>query len=38
MSLPRRIHARSRWEWGEELADRYISDLYATTQKSIGEF
>ena len=25
----RRIHARSRREWGEDLADQYITDLYA---------
>jgi plasmid stabilization system protein ParE len=25
----RRIHARSRREWGEEVADRYLADLYA---------
>ncbi|MFM8532209.1 MAG: type II toxin-antitoxin system RelE/ParE family toxin [Acidimicrobiia bacterium] len=25
----RRIHARSRREWGEDVADRYIADLYA---------
>ncbi|MDR2452560.1 MAG: type II toxin-antitoxin system RelE/ParE family toxin [Candidatus Accumulibacter sp.] len=30
----RSIHARSRREWGEELADRYIADLYATMQKA----
>lgn len=26
----RRIHARSRREWGDDVADRYIADLYAT--------
>jgi plasmid stabilization system protein ParE len=25
----RRIHARSRREWGEDVADRYLADLYA---------
>ncbi len=25
----RRIHARSRREWGEDIADRYLADLYA---------
>jgi plasmid stabilization system protein ParE len=25
----RKIHARSRREWGEEIADRYLTDLYA---------
>ena len=25
----RRIHGRSRREWGEDVADRYIADLYA---------
>ncbi len=25
----RRIHARSRREWGEEVADRYLADLYS---------
>lgn len=25
----RRIHTRSRREWGEEVADRYLADLYA---------
>jgi plasmid stabilization system protein ParE len=24
----RRIHARSRREWGEDVADRYLADLY----------
>ena len=26
----RRIHTRSRLEWGEDVADQYIADLYAT--------
>ncbi len=26
----RRIHARSRQEWGDDIADRYLADLYAT--------
>jgi len=26
----RRIHARSRREWGDDVADRYLADLYAT--------
>jgi plasmid stabilization system protein ParE len=30
----RSIHARSRREWGEEIADRYIADLYAVMQKA----
>ncbi|MBS0457688.1 MAG: type II toxin-antitoxin system RelE/ParE family toxin [Proteobacteria bacterium] len=25
----RRIHVRSRSEWGEDVADRYLADLYA---------
>ncbi|WP_341643795.1 type II toxin-antitoxin system RelE/ParE family toxin [Thauera sp. SDU_THAU2] len=25
----RSIHARSRREWGNDVADRYVSDLYA---------
>jgi plasmid stabilization system protein ParE len=25
----RKIHTRSRREWGEEVADRYLADLYA---------
>lgn len=25
----RRIHTRSRREWGDDIADRYIADLYA---------
>jgi len=25
----RRIHTRSRCEWGEDVADQYIADLYA---------
>jgi toxin ParE1/3/4 len=25
----RRIHARSRREWGEDVADQYLDDLYA---------
>ena len=25
----RRIHVRSRRQWGENLADRYLADLYA---------
>lgn len=25
----RRIHVRSRREWGEDVADRYLADLYA---------
>ena len=25
----RRIHTRSRREWGEEVADQYLADLYA---------
>jgi len=25
----RRIHARSRREWGEDVADQYVADLYA---------
>ncbi|MCW5572699.1 MAG: type II toxin-antitoxin system RelE/ParE family toxin [Steroidobacteraceae bacterium] len=25
----RRIHAQSRREWGEDVADRYLTDLYA---------
>ncbi|MCC6163177.1 MAG: type II toxin-antitoxin system RelE/ParE family toxin [Acidobacteria bacterium] len=25
----RRIHARSRREWGKDVADRYLADLYA---------
>lgn len=25
----RGIHSRSRREWGEEVADRYLADLYA---------
>jgi plasmid stabilization system protein ParE len=25
----RKIHTRSRHEWGEEVADRYLADLYA---------
>ncbi len=25
----RRIYARSRSEWGEDVADRYLADLYA---------
>ena len=25
----RRIHTRSRREWGEDVADQYIADLYA---------
>lgn len=25
----RRIHARSRREWGDDVADRYLADLYA---------
>jgi len=25
----RRIHARSRHEWGDGVADRYLADLYA---------
>lgn len=25
----RRIHARSRREWGEDVADRYLADVYA---------
>ena len=25
----RRIHTRSRLEWGEDVADQYIADLYA---------
>jgi plasmid stabilization system protein ParE len=25
----RRIHTRSRREWGENVADRYLADLYA---------
>jgi plasmid stabilization system protein ParE len=25
----RRIHARSRREWGNDVADRYLADLYA---------
>lgn len=25
----RRIHTRSRREWGQEVADRYLADLYA---------
>jgi len=25
----RRIHARSRREWGDTIADRYLADLYA---------
>lgn len=25
----RRIHARSRREWGDDVADRYIAELYA---------
>jgi plasmid stabilization system protein ParE len=28
------IHARSCREWGEEVADRYIADLYAILQKA----
>jgi plasmid stabilization system protein ParE len=30
----RSIHARSCREWGEEVADRYIADLYAILQKA----
>lgn len=26
----RRIHARSRREWGDDVADRYVADLYVT--------
>jgi toxin ParE1/3/4 len=26
----RRIHARSRRAWGDDVADRYLADLYAT--------
>ena len=26
----RRIHARSRREWGDDVAERYLADLYAT--------
>jgi len=26
----RRIHVRSRREWGDDVADRYLADLYAT--------
>lgn len=26
----RRIHTRSRREWGDDVADRYLADLYAT--------
>ncbi|MCC7326427.1 MAG: type II toxin-antitoxin system RelE/ParE family toxin [Burkholderiales bacterium] len=25
----RRIHTRSRREWGDDVADRYLADLYA---------
>lgn len=25
----RRIHARSRREWGDDVADQYLADLYA---------
>lgn len=26
----RRIHVRARREWGDDVADRYLADLYAT--------
>lgn len=30
----RRIHTRSRREWGEEVADRYLADLYAAMRQA----
>lgn len=32
----RRIHARSRREWGEDVADRYIADLYAALRDAVA--
>lgn len=31
-----RIHARSRREWGDAVADRYLADLYATMTDAAG--
>jgi toxin ParE1/3/4 len=30
----RSIHTRSRDEWGEDVADRYITDLYAAMRRA----
>jgi len=30
----RRIHARSRRAWGEDVVDRYLADLYAAMSKA----
>jgi len=30
----RRIHARSRREWGEDVADRYLADLYVAMREA----
>jgi len=30
----RSIHARSRREWGDDVADRYIADLYAAMRSA----
>jgi plasmid stabilization system protein ParE len=30
----RSIHTRSRREWGEDVADRYIADLYAAMRNA----
>lgn len=33
----RDIHARSRREWGEDVADRYLSDLYAAIHQAAAD-
>lgn len=33
----RSIHARSRREWGAEVADRYIADLYAAMRNAAAD-
>lgn len=33
----RRIHTRSRREWGNDIADRYIADLYAAMQHAAAQ-
>jgi plasmid stabilization system protein ParE len=30
----RNIHARSRRQWGEDVADRYLADLYAALRQA----
>jgi plasmid stabilization system protein ParE len=30
----RKIHAHSRREWSEEIADRYLADLYAVMEQA----